>query len=275
MAVMKLLSTASRLRLVAHASASTPRWPASTLLVHPYKTHEFDVTDAAEGINYTADIGAANFLSPAIGFAGTLAAFGPDPVNFLTWPNYEQNTELQVLERDPVTNEPSGVVLEEYIGNLNLPSEVVGGTNSNVSHIEGPAGSNLVSAGVDFVGTNLFSAMGKVLDPARPRSHMSFPMLHCRPAMMMLPEKCVMCHSGGHMPPCREGWSVCGRWTVACCFTLMLRRGWTRHQRLGIMSRCATSLLIMVESPSSASGSDKTQTFLNDESKCSLMTETH
>ena len=109
-----------------------------------------------------ADIGAANFLSPAIGFNGTLAApIGP----FLTWPGYASNPALQVRALDAVTNEPVGPVLEQYVGNPNIPSQVVGGTNGNLFRVEGPVGSNLGGLGIDFVETDLFNVMGKVFDP--------------------------------------------------------------------------------------------------------------
>lgn len=118
----------------------------------PYQTHEFEVTDPAEGINYTADIGASNFLNTAAGFAGALnAPIGP----FLTWPDYDTNPALQVLELDPVTNEPTATVLEQYVGDPNVPSTVVGGTNGNIFRVQGP--------GID-VQTDQFFVMGKVLD---------------------------------------------------------------------------------------------------------------
>ncbi len=131
-------------------------------VTHPYATQEFEVTDPAEGINYTADIGAANFLSPEIGFRGTLAApIGP----FLTWPDYDTNPDLQVFATDPETGEPTEEVIEQYIGNPNIASPVVGGPNGNIFRVDGPEGSNLDGQGNDFVETDLFFVMGKKFDP--------------------------------------------------------------------------------------------------------------
>jgi hypothetical protein len=129
-------------------------------ITHPYATQVFEVTDVAAGINYTADIGGANFLSPVIGFRGTLAApIGP----FLTWPNYATNPALQVRAADGVT------VLEQYVGDPNVPSPVVGGPNGNLFRIQGPAGS-----GIDLQ-TDQFFVMGKVFDPTVPQVAHVFP----------------------------------------------------------------------------------------------------
>lgn len=125
-------------------------------VTHPYQTQVFEVVDPAEGINYTADIGAANFLFPAVGFRGTLSApIGP----YLTWPDYETNESLQVLELDPDTGEPTGVILEQYVGNPNVASTVVGGPNGNIFRVQGPGG-------ID-VQTDQFFVMGKVFDPTK------------------------------------------------------------------------------------------------------------
>lgn len=132
-------------------------------ITHPYATQVFEVLDPAEGINYTADIGAANFLSPAIGFRGTLTApIGP----FLTWPDYQNNATLQVRgPADPVTGAP-GPLLEQYIGNPNVLSPVVGGPNGNIFRVQGP--------GID-IQTTLFAVMGKVFDPTVPLTAHVFP----------------------------------------------------------------------------------------------------
>jgi hypothetical protein len=135
-------------------------------VTHPYGTQVFQVANAADGINYTADIGASNFLSPALGFRGALAAFGPDQVPFLTWPNYANNPALQVLELDGL-GQPTGVVLEQYIGDPRTPSPVVGGPNGNVFRVEGPGG--IVAQ------TDLFFVMGKVFDPTVPLVAHVFP----------------------------------------------------------------------------------------------------
>ncbi|WP_155890623.1 Ig-like domain-containing protein [Desulfuromonas sp. TF] len=143
---------------------------------HPYGTQIFEVADPEEGINYTADIGAANFLFPALGFQGTLAAFGPDEVPFLTWPDYQNNPSLQVRGPvDPENPEEPGPLLEQYVGNPNVASTVVGGTNGNVFRVDGPAGSNLGGVGIDFVETDQFFVMGKVYDTTVPLVAHVFP----------------------------------------------------------------------------------------------------
>ena len=133
-------------------------------VTHPYATQVFEVVDPAAGINTTADIGAANFLVPAAGFRGTLAApIGP----FLTWPDYQNNPDLQVRALDPITQLPTGPVLEQYIGNPNVASPVVNGPNGNIFRVQGPNG-------ID-VQTNLFFVMGKVFDPTVPLTAHVFP----------------------------------------------------------------------------------------------------
>lgn len=134
-------------------------------VTHPYGTQVFEVAEGAEadGINYTADIGAANFQDPANGFLGTLAApLGP----YLTWENYTANPDLQVLELDEL-GQPTGNILEQYVGDPNVLSPVVGGPNGNIFRVEGPNGFD--------VQTDLFSVMGKVYDPDQVRVTHVFP----------------------------------------------------------------------------------------------------
>lgn len=128
-------------------------------VTHPYGVQVFVVTDPAEGINYTADIGAANFLDPANGFLGTLSApIGP----FLTWADYATDPALQVLAEDGVT------VLEQYVGDPTFPNTVVGSpNNTNFFRVQGPNGFD--------VQTDLFSVMGKVYDPNQIRTAHVFP----------------------------------------------------------------------------------------------------
>ncbi|MCM2264091.1 MAG: DUF4214 domain-containing protein [Desulfuromonadales bacterium] len=128
-------------------------------VTHPYGTQVFEVTDTAAGINYTADIGSVNFLDPAAGFADTLFAFGPDQVSFLTWPDYRNNPALQVLA--------GAEVVEQYIGDPNVASPVVGGINGNAFRVEGPGGLLLE--------TDQFFVMGKEYNPAIPRTSHTFP----------------------------------------------------------------------------------------------------
>ncbi|MBE0598122.1 MAG: hypothetical protein IH614_12710 [Desulfuromonadales bacterium] len=124
------------------------------IVTHPYGQQTFVVTEAdvLEGINYTADIGAANFLDPALGFMGTLSApIGP----FLTWPDYLNETLLKVFDTDGTT------VLEQYVGDPGTLSPVVGSPNgNNFFRVQGPGFT---------VEQEMFSVMGKVYDPSQTR----------------------------------------------------------------------------------------------------------
>ena len=148
-------------------------------ITHPYGTLDFEVTadTLADGINYTADLGAADFRDPASGFLGTLFG-GIDP--FLTWPDYANDTDLQFILRDenqnPVIVDGDVVILEQYVGNPGVPHVVVGSpTGNNFFRVDGPAGSNLGGEGVDFVESDLFSVSGKVFDPDQIRVAHVFP----------------------------------------------------------------------------------------------------
>ncbi|OGT97091.1 MAG: hypothetical protein A2X80_14170 [Geobacteraceae bacterium GWB2_52_12] len=124
---------------------------------HPYSQTPlvFNVTDLKKGINYTEDIGAINITNPAIGFRGALnSKIGP----FLRWPDYASDTSLQVREIDPTTGLATGPIVEQYIGNPNIPHIVEGGPYRNFFRVEGPGGISTE--------TNLFLVMGKVLAPA-------------------------------------------------------------------------------------------------------------
>ncbi|WP_305042807.1 Ig-like domain-containing protein [Geoalkalibacter sp.] len=126
-------------------------------ITHPYGSAVFEVAVGAEedGINMTSDIGSANFLFPDRAFAGTLnAPFGP----FLTWPNYQDETSLQVRALDPVTGEPTDTVLEQYVGDPNTTSTVVGGPHGGIFRVVGPEGS-----GIDLQ-NDQWLVMGKVYD---------------------------------------------------------------------------------------------------------------
>jgi hypothetical protein len=134
-------------------------------VIHPYGTIDFPNVTVADGINYTSDIGDINFVNPALGFAGALGSDIGGPTgstSFLTWPDYELDPTLQYI--DPLNPE---VVLEQYIGDPNIPHEVTGGSNGNVFRIEGPDGISTE--------TSLFAVMGKVYDPAAARVPHVFP----------------------------------------------------------------------------------------------------
>jgi hypothetical protein len=136
-------------------------------VTHPYGSQQFVVGDEdldglPDGINYTADIGAANFLDPALGFRGTLnSPIGP----FLTWPGYEENTSLQVRDLE-------GNVLEQYIGDPNIATVVTDGTGRDIIfRVQGP-----VFGGTPIdVQTNLFTVMGKLNDTADDAPERLFP----------------------------------------------------------------------------------------------------
>ncbi len=106
----------------------------------------------SRGINYTSDIGSTNFRDPEAAYRGTLnGGVGP----FLTWPDFRENEALQVLELDEL-GEPTGVVLEQYIGDPNIASVVTDGTEREIIfRVVGPEGSEI------DVQTNLFFVMGK------------------------------------------------------------------------------------------------------------------
>jgi hypothetical protein len=143
-------------------------------VTHPYGSQVFVVGDEdldglPDGINYTADIGAANFLDPALGFRGTLTSpIGP----FLTWPNYTEEASLKVFELDEL-GQPTSVVLEQYVGDPNVPHVVTDGTARDIIfRVQGPAFSGTP---ID-VQTNLFTVMGKVLpDPPPVATEHAFP----------------------------------------------------------------------------------------------------
>lgn len=119
-------------------------------ITYPYGTLFFPNVTVADGINFTEDIGATNFLNVEAGFAGALnSKIGP----FLTWPGYAELPELQV----PILDDqglPTGEFVQ-YVGNLNTPHVVVGGLNGvNYFRVEGPGG--IVTE------TNLFAISGRV-----------------------------------------------------------------------------------------------------------------
>ncbi len=146
--------------------------PGTYTVIHPFTSDDpahptnpplvFENVTVADGINFTADIGAANFLNPALGFRGALQSdVGP----FLTWPGYQNDETLQVSE--PVLDELGNPVLDEqgnpvtqvvaqYVGNLDIPHVVEGSPfNTNFFRVIGPDGEVVAE-------TDLFGVMGKV-----------------------------------------------------------------------------------------------------------------
>lgn len=138
---------------------------AGTYLVfHPFSADPivFDNVTVADGFFYTEDIGSLDFLDPVAGYSGALESrIGP----FLTWPDFQNEPTLQVI--DPLTAE----VTAQYIGDVNVPHPVVGSPIADDSHasgfrnyfrIVGPAGSDI------DVRTDLFAITGKVLPEPAP-----------------------------------------------------------------------------------------------------------
>jgi hypothetical protein len=141
--------------------------PGTYTVLHPFGSITFDNVTVADGINYTADIGASNFLDVEAGFLGALqSGIGP----FLTWPEYESNTELQVPILDGEGN-PTGSFVQ-YVGNMDIPHVVVGSEIQsdhasgfqNFFRVLGPGGGVIAE-------TDLFSVMGKVYDGKNPLPH--------------------------------------------------------------------------------------------------------
>jgi hypothetical protein len=125
--------------------------PGTYRVIHPFGTLRFENVTAEDGINYTADIGDIHVLDPAIGFAGALrGAAGP----FLTWPGWKDDASLRVVDAQ------TGSVLEQYVGNPNVPHVVTGGSNGNSFRVE------LEGSSVFRTETDLWSVMGKVNDLA-------------------------------------------------------------------------------------------------------------
>lgn len=105
-------------------------------VIHPYGTQVFENLPAGDRLVWTGDFG---------GFAPYDRVLdGPIPVL------------LTAVNPAP----PVG-----YLGNPQITQTVTGSpTGNNFFRIEGPAGSNLGGAGVNFVETNLFSVSGKLYE---------------------------------------------------------------------------------------------------------------
>ncbi len=146
--------------------------PGTYTVTHPFGTLVFENVTVADGINYTADIGAANFLNVELGFAGALQSeIGP----FLTWPNYQNEPTLQVrAPADPVTGAP-GALLAQYVGTLDIPHQVVGSPIPNAGHPSGFQNFFRVTGPTGVIAeTDLFGVMGKVYGGQAALAH-SFP----------------------------------------------------------------------------------------------------
>ena len=121
--------------------------PGTYVVTHPFGTLTFENVTVEDGINYTADIGAANFLDVENGFLGALqSTIGP----FLTWPDYQNDP---TLKRTTATGE-----VIQYVGDNATPHVVVGSpTGNNFFRVADANGNTLTQ-------TDLFVVMGRVYD---------------------------------------------------------------------------------------------------------------
>jgi hypothetical protein len=122
-------------------------------ITHPYGQEVFNVTNILDGINHTIDIGSINIMAPDNAFVGALSS--PNIGPFLTWPDYLNDNTLKAFD--------NGAVVEQYIGNPNIPHVVTGSpTGNNIFRIQGP--------NIDLQ-TNLFTVMGKVYNGVLGTAH--------------------------------------------------------------------------------------------------------
>lgn len=103
---------------------------------HPYGNNTFEVTDAALGINYTADVGGADPFNPDAAFTGAL--FGTIGPNFLTWDTFNPIMALN----DPLLVKDVNGTRFSYVGDPGIPHAVKGGTYRQDVLITGPNGIN-------------------------------------------------------------------------------------------------------------------------------------
>jgi hypothetical protein len=123
-------------------------------ITHPFGQHVFNVTNTLDGINHTEDIGDINILAPDNAFVGALNGNNIGP--FLTWPGYLNDNTLKAFNEN-------GVLMEQYIGNPNIPHVVTGSpTGNNLFRIVGP--------NID-IQTDLFTVMGKVFNGVLGTAH--------------------------------------------------------------------------------------------------------
>lgn len=112
---------------------------------HPYGNNTFEVTNAADGINFTADIGGADVLNPDAAFIGALyGTIGPE---FLTWTTFNRNIALN----DPALVQTVNGTRFSFVGDPNTAHPVKGGRYRNDVLITGPDGINFTIT--DFVVT--------------------------------------------------------------------------------------------------------------------------
>lgn len=122
-------------------------------VTYPYGVRVFENVPAGkDAIDFTADIGAINVLTPEVGFLSAIhGEIGP----FLTWPDYQNDLTLQVDGN-------------QYIGNPQIAHVVTGSTfipegeeePANYFRIQGPNDLD--------IRTDLFELMGKVLPEPPP-----------------------------------------------------------------------------------------------------------
>ena len=116
---------------------------------HPYGNNTFEVTNATEGINYTADVGGGDPVNPDAAFIGAL--YGTIGPTFLTWDTFNPNPALN----DPLLVENVNGTTLNYVGNATVAHAVKGGPFRNDVRITGP--------NIDFTITD-FTVTGQVFN---------------------------------------------------------------------------------------------------------------
>lgn len=118
---------------------------------HPYGNNTFEVTNATEGINYTADVGGGDPFDPDAAFVGALyGTIGPE---FLTWTTFNPNIALN----DPLLVRTVNGTRFSYVGDPATPHPVKGVRYRNDVLITGPNG-------INFTITD-FTVTGQVFNP--------------------------------------------------------------------------------------------------------------
>jgi hypothetical protein len=137
--------------------------PGSYRILYPYGEKIFQNVTAADGINYTADIGSSDFLDPRSAFAGALnSEIQP---NFLTWTTFAADP----AESDPalVVFNDQGEVEAHYIGDMNIEHPVTGSAIADTDHPSNFRNYFAIQRWqnndwVTLSHTDLFAVMGKV-----------------------------------------------------------------------------------------------------------------
>jgi hypothetical protein len=132
--------------------------PGTYRILYPYGEKIFQNVTVADGINYTVDIGSADFLNPRAAFAGALdSEIQP---NFLTWTTFDQNPDLS----DPILVGSDGA---RYVGDMGIEHPVKGSVIVDANHSSGYRNyfaiqRELGDGWQTLSWTDLFSVMGKL-----------------------------------------------------------------------------------------------------------------